>query len=78
VDLRAVDVALGRFAPASPDVKRPGSLSMPPGSLPWRTPEMCADTSGFVSGFPTLMPPYLFPPFVGCIAYFHIIIDRPG
>ena len=61
MDFRAVDVALGQFAPASPDVKRPGLLSMPPGSLPWRTPEMCADTSGFVSGFPILMSPIFGP-----------------
>src|SRR5215208_5038245 len=30
---------------------------MPPGSLPWLTPGVCADASGFVSGVPTLMSP---------------------
>src|SRR5215207_9822388 len=30
---------------------------MPPGSLPWLTPGVCAGASGFVSGVPTLMSP---------------------
>ena len=34
VDFRAVDVMLGRPAPTSPVSSRPGSASVPPGSLP--------------------------------------------
>src|SRR5215213_4708216 len=55
VDFRAVDTMLGRRAPISPVSSRPGSAAVPPGSLPWLTPGVCAGASCVVSGFPTLM-----------------------
>src|SRR5688500_1703779 len=61
VDFRAVDTMLGRPAPISPVSSRPGSAAVPPGSLPWLTPGVCAGASCVVSGFPTLMSPICCP-----------------